>query len=605
LRRIVLYAAAACVMLAACAGGGSPTRPVPSRQLLGVHPDADVILNGGFENGMSPWTLVGSGRGSAQIVSGVAHSGTYSAFMGTTAQPSVNGLHGVAQSVVIPTGGVLMFWYQGGSNDTPQYADQEADLTDSVGRLVYRCWKGLVNTTTWTQQSCDVSAFAGRTLNVTFGVNDNGYASAYVYLYVDDVSLSGSAPTPSPTPSGSPSPTPTPGGAQIQHVVVMIQENRSVDNLFMGYPSADTVTTGLDRFGRSVPLWPVSLAAGMNPGHGLGAFLTDWDNGLMDGWTDSQIAYVPRSEAKPYWDIAAQNVLADRMFPSNIDSSFASHQYFIAAQAQRSVNNTAGGWWGCDGAPSDSVAVLSTSSRTIAGAQYPCFDYATLGDELDHAGISWRFYAPHLRGSGGYGTSGGSIWSAYQAVRHVRFGADWSRNVISPETQILSDVAAGTLAAVTWVVPSWTNSDHAGSGSATGPSWVASVVDAIGAQPNLWNHTAIFIVWDDWGGWYDHVPPPYLDNEGAGIRVPMLIVSPLAKRGYVSHVQYESTSVLKFIEDLFGLSALTQSDARAADPMADCFNPSGQAKPFHPIRAPYPETYFLRAATSERPPDEN
>jgi phosphatidylinositol-3-phosphatase len=216
--------------LAACGGAGSPgrvpgdsaeTNPaplqahqrLPSRQ-AGAVPNVDVIQNGGFESGLSPWILVGRGRGTARVVAGVAHTGTHSAFMGTKVAPAVNGLHGVSQAVTIPSGGSLSFWYRGGSNDTAQYADQEADLTDSSGTVVFQCLKTLVTTTTWTQQVCDVSAFAGQSLNVTFGVNDNGYSRTYVYLYVDDVSLvgGGPTPTPSPTPSGAPSPTPTPSG---------------------------------------------------------------------------------------------------------------------------------------------------------------------------------------------------------------------------------------------------------------------------------------------------------------------------------------------------------------------------------------------------------
>src|SRR6202011_2275552 len=98
-----------------------------------------------------------------------------------------------------------------------------------------------------------------------------------------------------------------------------------------------------------------------------------------------------------------------------------------------------------------------------------------------------------------------------------------------------SDIPAGQLAAVTWVVPSFANSDHARSMSTTGPQWVGSIVNAVGKSP-FWDSTAIFIVWDDWGGWYDHVSPPQLDSLGFGIRVPLIVVSPYAKHGYVSHI---------------------------------------------------------------------
>ena len=130
------------------------------------------------------------------------------------------------------------------------------------------------------------------------------------------------------------------------------------------------------------------------------------------------------------------------------------------------------------------------------------------------------------------------------------------KDVISPETAVLTDVAAGKLASVTWVVPDLANSDHPASLSATGPDWVASVVDAVGASA-YWSSTAIVVDWDDWGGFYDHVAPPQLDVDGLGFRTPMIVISPYAKTEYVSHIRYESTSVVKFIEATFGLPTLS------------------------------------------------
>ncbi len=107
-------------------------------------------------------------------------------------------------------------------------------------------------------------------------------------------------------------------------------------------------------------------------------------------------------------------------------------------------------------------------------------------------------------------------------------------------------------------------------GSKTGPSWVTSVVNAIG-QSQYWNSTAIFVFWDDYGGWYDPQPPAYVDYDGLGMRLPMIIISPYAKKGYVSHTQYEHGSILKFVEDQFGLGRLAASDTRANSP-ADAFD---------------------------------
>ena len=184
---------------------------------------------------------------------------------------------------------------------------------------------------------------------------------------------------------------------------------------------------------------------------------------LYDGPPNGQFAYVPHDETKPYFAMAREWVLADRMFASQLDESFVAHQYVIAAQAQSSVN-VPGLLWGCAGGAQDEVATLLTAQRTYGYAQRPCFDYQTIGDELDHAGlpgVSTR--ASYYR----YPTSG--FWSAYQAVRHIFYGPDWHKDVVVPQKRFLTDVAGGKLAAFTWVTPTCVNSDHPACGGGYGP----------------------------------------------------------------------------------------------------------------------------------------
>jgi phospholipase C len=231
---------------------------------------------------------------------------------------------------------------------------------------------------------------------------------------------------------------------------------------------------------------------------------------------------------------------------------------------------------------------------TLTAGPYPCFDYTTLADELDAARITWRYYAPAIGSSG-------DVWSAFDAIKHIRFGSDWNK-VTSPETQILSDVAGGSLAQVTWVVPAKINSDHAGSKSTSGPQWVGDVVNAIGGS-KFWNNTVIFITWDDWGGWYDHVSPPQLDVMGLGFRVPLIVVSPFAKQGYVSHVQHEFGSILKFTEEQFGLPSLGTTDARSDD-LSDCFNFNQQRVRFVPLRTRLSPAFFMSQRPEREPPDD-
>ncbi len=155
---------------------------------------------------------------------------------------------------------------------------------------------------------------------------------------------------------------------------------------------------------------------------------------------------------------------------------------------------------------------------------------------------------------------------------------------------------------MTWVTPTYANSDHGGSGSKTGPSWVASLVNAVG-KSKYWKSSAIFIFWDDPGGWYDPEPPAYVDNDGLGFRLPLLIISPYAKQGLVSHVHYEHGSILKFVEDQFGLGRLAASDTRAKSPERDCFDFSRPPRKFVPIKAPYDENYFVQQPIDRRLPD--
>lgn len=422
--------------------------------------------------------------------------------------------------------------------------------------------------------------------------------------------------------------------AHISHVVIIVQENRSFDNLFQGYPGADTAAFGIAHDGTRVQLEPVSLTVAYDMSNGFRDFQTSYDNGKMDGWDlrrvlnvkavpliasqYPQFAYIPHAEVAPYFEMAHNYVLADRMFQSNIDQSFAAHLYLIAAQAGTSTNVPSGRPWGCDAWTGTKVLTLTTKRQAGPGI-FPCFDFRTLGDELNVAGKSWNYYAPRVVATDTWRRAMfmlsqrrlgrkqlpefGQLWSAYDAVAHDRYGPSWAVNVVSPPSQFIRDVRAGRLAAVTWIVPDWRDSDHSASRSDTGPSWVAAVVNAVG-ETKFWNSTAIFVTWDDSGGWYDHVPPPQLDYDGLGVRVPLIVISPYAKVGHVSHVQYEFGSILKFAEEVFALPVLAASDRRAND-FADCFDFSMHARTFgHIEQARYGTSYFLRKAESYHVPDD-
>lgn len=407
----------------------------------------------------------------------------------------------------------------------------------------------------------------------------------------------------------------------IRHVVIVVQENRSFDNLFHGFPGADTVDAGWGH-GTRYPLVERPLLWRWDPYHAHAAFVEDFDGGKNDGF-DRQIqsfkhdracrgerwinlpscwtfwpgraagamtySYVAKADVAPYWTMAARYALADRTFASNGSSSYGSHQFMIAGQSAhvQEVNNPP---WGCDSSPDNFTYVLRYARNPVppstgatgwqARGPFPCFEYRTAADILDAAGETWRYYLPQESDLGHY-------LNAFDAIRNVRFGPGYA-NVRSPEVSIFHDIAHQKLANVSWVVPSWPNSDHAGpSAGDAGPDWVASIVNAIG-ESRYWNDTAIVVLWDDWGGWYDHVPPPqYADPqtgayEGLGFRVPLIVISPYAKPHYVSHQQHEVASTLHFIETVFGLPALGTADVRADD-LGDMLDVTQKPQPFRHI----------------------
>jgi phospholipase C len=408
------------------------------------------------------------------------------------------------------------------------------------------------------------------------------------------VSIAASAPVaPNPPVAQSTTLSSTP----IQHIVVIMQENRSFDNLFNGFPGADTVQTGMYK-GAVVPLTQTPLGNGPGFDHSHTGCWQQWDGGAMDNFGSADnlqaYSYINPREVAPYWTLARNFTLGDRMFQSNTGPSFVAHQYLIAGQSGGASENPNSTAWGCSASADARVALIGPHGTDLPGV-FPCFDYQTMGDLLDAKGITWRYYAPSTMSDSNF------LLSAYQAIRHIFFGPDWNNNVMSPETTVLADIAAGQLAQVTWIVPAYNNSDHPGA-PALGPDWVASIVNAIG-KSKFWDSTAIFITWDDWGGWYDHVPPPQVDNMGLGFRVPVIVVSPYAKHGYISHVVHETGSMLHFTEAVFQLPSLGTRDS-ISDDFSDCFDYTQVPAPYVPVQTKATTAFFLTQKYSGPPDDD-
>ena len=455
------------------------------------------------------------------------------------------------------------------------------------------------------------------------------------------ISITGSGANNLAPSNGSPTVTLT-TAAVIAHIVVIFQENRSTDNLFQDpvliSRGADIATSGVNSLGQTIPLTANDLGTvGSNPqdydlSHIHAAFVSMYDGGKMDGANlikcspaascpaNPQFKYVKPSDVQPYFALAEQYTFGDRMFQTNQGPSFPAHQFIIAGTsaptatsplfaAENPTNNNAG----CIAPLTTKVVMIDASgSESSQAAEYPCFEHPTLTDLLDTNGLTWRYYTP----------SAGSIWSGPDAIEHICqqktvsgklacTGPDWTHNVVIPQAQVLTDIVNGNLAQVTWIIPGGAASDHALTNDGSGPSWVASIVNAIGNSP-FWANTAIIITWDDWGGWYDHVPPFKIVNDGVswgsgyvyGFRVPLIVVSPYARAAYITHTPHDFGSILKFIETTFKLPSLGYADT-PADDLADCFDFTHIPLTFRAIPAALDAAFFINDTRPPTDPDDD
>jgi len=356
--------------------------------------------------------------------------------------------------------------------------------------------------------------------------------------------------------------------SKIQHVVFIIKENRSFDNYFGTFPGANGAKSGKISTGETIPLGHTTDQAHDVQHNWNGAH---WaiDNGRMDrfdqiGMANQNGNYITytqlqESDIPNYFNYASTFTLADNMFSSIKSDSFPNHIYAVAASSggvmdvpysQISKNPP----WGCDADPTTTVTFLD-STGSISKV-FPCFNFSTLADSLQNQNLSWKYYAPS-QGQPGYNFS---VLDAFSQIRNTGL---WQTNVV-PVTSFINDASSGNLPAVSWLVNGTPLDEHPPNSSCAGENWTVEQINAI-MQGSDWSSTAIFLIWDDFGGFYDHVPPPGIDQFGLGPRVPLIILSPYARPSYISHTQYEAASVLKFIEEVFNLPSLGQRDVNAND----------------------------------------
>jgi phospholipase C len=416
----------------------------------------------------------------------------------------------------------------------------------------------------------------------------------------------------------------------ITHVVVIVQENRSFDNLFQLLHGADTQSWGYNSQGQKVKLKPVALNTLWDPNHGhfpqgarTGGFVVEYDNGRNDGWDHENFrctgapscsdatafAYVRKRDVQAYYDLASSYAFGDEMLQANEGPSWPAHQYLIAGQA--------GGLWDLTNHISESenpgqrkhTDYCNSQSFHVEGIDMfdpypgtetytvPCKDYETIFDDFDLThprvnGYNWRYHTPNI-----------GLWDAPAGVKHLydlslqqeqmhiygNFAFDGGG------TDFANDVATNNLTPLTYITPCKEWSDHAGAGGGLGPDWISFLVDEIGESP-YWNSTAIIVTWDDWGGWFDHVlprhvPNPYNNAEDPveyGYRVPVLVISPYARHGYADHTPMTQMSILTFIEKVYGLPTLQALDdiQYSGSDLTEMFDFSQSPRPFHPLSVP-------------------
>ncbi len=400
------------------------------------------------------------------------------------------------------------------------------------------------------------------------------------------------------------------GSSEIQHIIYIVQENHSFDNYFGTYPSANGFPPGI-----SVPLnptdpntgWatpfhldlsePVNIIGDELPpgvsdpdqlvtgnsvqpfnlggesishdlGHAWSVAHQAWDNGKMDGFVSAEgstltMGYYDRSELPYYWDYADHFVLDDNFFSSLMGPSFPNHLY-IASGTNGPANNSYS-WILNKGIINNPGSTFNWSGLSL--------DWSTLAEELTNRSMSWAWY------NGDTNPLTPTIWNVLPLFTYFQNHPDTLAQHVNSTARFVSDVRDGRLPAVSWIIPgSWTpptypsackgvaTSEHPPARSDCGMDYVSYLVNEV-MMSTYWQSTAIIITWDDYGGFYDHVPPPQVDAYGEGFRVPTLVISPWSKPHFIDHTFYELASLLRLAEHNFNLPVLGTRDVNASDMM--------------------------------------
>jgi phospholipase C len=394
-----------------------------------------------------------------------------------------------------------------------------------------------------------------------------------------------------PNPPKPQAEKPVPAGFEkIHHVIWIIQENRSFDNYFGTYPGADGLPPGVclpAMPGSKKCVAPFHMPAGApacDLEHYWEAAHAAYDNGKMDGfvWAEGSpytMGYYDWRDIPNYWNYARHFTLADRFFSSLNGPSGPNHVFTVAAQSGGLIVN---------------AFTLDQVKEVLDDPDG--FSFASMVNLFARTKISWKYYVETQPLPPGQKRIGihlyypdpkeYSIWNPLPGFKAVRDNPALMAHLV-PLDQYFRDLREGTLPQVSWIVPMIRDSEHPPQPVANGMWYVTRLVNAL-MESRYWHDALVVLTWDDYGGFYDHVPPPTVDAFGYGPRVPALFLSPYAKPGYISHYVYDFASVLKFIEERWGLGHLTARDDRAND-LRDVFD--FQQTPNPPLVTPLPKDF--------------
>ena len=387
------------------------------------------------------------------------------------------------------------------------------------------------------------------------------------------------------------------GCGKIKHIILIVKENHSFDNMFGLMSGADG--TSVARAGsKTVPMSSTPESLKVDIYHSGNAAIDAVNGGRMNQFYDQAGAeqdgqnvadsQFNQSTIPSYWAYAQHFTLADHFFSTILGSSFPNHLVMISGSAQNIIDEPIRykqtEWsWGCDAHAGTKVEFYRDGKT---GYEFPCFNATTIADEANKAGVGWRYYAAPA-GRVGY------IWSTFDSIRHIRYSSQWDTNV-RPTSDFVYDLDAGQLAPITWLIPRFDVSDHPPGGICQGENWTVEMVNAI-MRSRYWRNTVIVLTWDDYGGFYDHVPPPRESKYMLGPRVPAIVISPYSRSHTIDHSQYDFRSILTFIESVFDLPHLTSYNRNV--------NSIGQMLNFNqsPLAPMYLRTRACPAASSETP----